>query len=167
MPRVWISIGSNVERESNIRVALGALRALFGELVVSPVYETVAVGFDGDPFLNLVVGFESELPPRALHGLMREIETRQARDRSAGSFAPRTLDLDVLTYGDEVTDDGGKSLPRDEILRYGFVLAPLADVAADEIHPELGETYAQLWTRRASQHNDGLRRIDDPDWLSS
>lgn len=166
MPRVWISAGSNIDRETNIRAAIDELRALFGELVISPIYETEAVGFSGDAFLNLVIGFYTELPPRTLHGLMRAIEARHGRQRSAnGELASRTLDLDVLTYGDAVTDDGGKALPRDEILRYAFVLGPLADVAADERHPELGETYQTLWQNFSTQRRQGLRRIEDPDWL--
>lgn len=162
MPRVWISVGSNIERE-NIRGGIVALRELFGDLVVSPVYETASVGFDGDPFFNLVVGFYSELPPRVLHGLMREIEARFGRERGGDKFSSRTLDLDVLTYGQIVSDDGGKHLPRDEIMRYAFVLAPLADVAGDERHPELKQSYRELWSEFDGARE--LRRLDDVDWL--
>ena len=63
MPWVWVSIGSNIERERHVRSAVEALRAQFGELVVSPVYETPAEGFEGDPFYNLVAGFHTELAP--------------------------------------------------------------------------------------------------------
>lgn len=165
MPRIWISAGSNIEREKHIRAALHDLRQTFGELRVSPVYETEAVGFKGDAFYNLVIGFDSDLSPAVLHGLMREIEARHGRERGGGKFAARTLDLDLLTYGDEVTDRGGKVLPRDEILRYAFVLAPLADVAGDELHPQLGESYRTLWERFALSNKEGLQRLDNPDWL--
>ena len=167
MPRVWVSVGSNIERELRIRAALDDMRALFGELVISPVYETEAVGFDGDPFLNLVVGIYSELPPRNLHGLMREIETRQGRERNGEKFSARTLDLDVLTYGSVVTSDGGKALPRDEILDYAFVLGPLADVAGEEVYPGSEDTYASLWAQMDTQKKHGLRRLDDVAWLES
>lgn len=165
MPRVWVSVGSNIDRERHIRAALRELRGLFGELVVSPLYETEAVGFAGDAFYNLVVGFDTGLAPGRLHELLRAIEARQGRERSGGKFASRTLDLDLLTYGDAVTDEGGKALPRDEILRYAFVLAPLADVAGDERHPELGERYRSLWEGYAMRDREGLRRLTDPDWL--
>lgn len=145
MPRVWVSIGSNVERERHLRAAVAALRERFGELLLSPVYETEAEGFDGDPFYNLVAGFDTGLPPGELHALMREIEAANGRDRGGARFGPRTLDIDVLTYGDQVGDAGGKRLPRDEITRYAFVLRPLADVAGEERHPELGLSYARLW----------------------
>jgi 2-amino-4-hydroxy-6-hydroxymethyldihydropteridine diphosphokinase len=163
MPRVWISVGTNIERERHVRAALRELHRIFGELVVSPIYETPAVGFDGEPFLNLVVGVMTERRPGELHGFLREIEARQGRTRDGARFSSRTLDLDVLTYGDAVTTEGGKPLPRDEILRYAFVLAPLADVAPDERHPETGQRYADLWA--GFEHDSDLRPLDDPTWL--
>ena len=166
MPRVWISIGSNIDREHHIRAALRELRALFGVLRVSPVYETEAVGFEGDAFYNLVVGVETDRRPAELHRLMREIEARNGRQRRGSKFSSRTLDLDLLTYGNEVTDEGGKPLPRDEILKYAFVLAPLADVAPGERHPETGQTYRELWAGDADRDRLGLRPLKDAAWLS-
>jgi 2-amino-4-hydroxy-6-hydroxymethyldihydropteridine diphosphokinase len=168
MARVWISVGTNIARERSVRAALWELHGAFGDLVVSPVYETSAVGFAGDPFLNLVVGIETARRPGELHAILREIEARHGRTRGGEKFSARTLDLDVLPYGDAVTDEGGKPLPRDEILRYAFVLAPLADVAPDERHPETGERYADLWAsfRATSADGEDLRRLEDPDWLA-
>jgi 2-amino-4-hydroxy-6-hydroxymethyldihydropteridine diphosphokinase len=165
MPRVWISAGSNIDREHSIRAALRELADAFGALVVSPVYETEAVGFDGDAFYNLVVGIDSELSPGELHALLREIEARHGRRRGGEKFSARTLDLDVLTYGDAVTDDGGKHLPRDEILKYAFVLKPLADVAPAERHPETGVSYADLWAGFDPGAKSGLRRLETSAWL--
>ena len=165
MPHVWVSMGSNIERERHIPAALADLRETFGELDVSPVYETEAVGFKGDAFFNLVAGFHTELVPQELHRILREIEARHGRERGGAKFAARTLDLDLLTYGDAITDQGGKSLPRDEILRYAFVLAPLADVAADEIHPGRGESYRGLWEQFEKSNRSRLRRLKDPPWV--
>lgn len=162
MPRVWISIGSNIEPRRHVEAALTELRRLFGDLVVSPVYEAQAVGFDAPPFLNLVVGVDTDRAPSELHRLMRELEDRHGRRRTGARFSSRTLDLDLLTYGDRVTGEGGKHLPRDEILGYAFVLAPLADVAPDERHPEIGETYGALWDAYDGDDRDGLRRIELP-----
>lgn len=166
MPWVWVSAGSNIDREHSIRAALWELHRAFGDLVVSPVYETEAVGFKGDAFFNLVIGFATELAPGELHARLREVEDRHGRQRGGEKFSARALDLDVLTYGDAVTDDGGKRLPREEILKYAFVLKPLADVAPDERHPETGDSYRTLWDQLPSAASVGLRRLDAPVWLA-
>lgn len=165
MPRVWVSAGSNIDRERHIRGALADLREAYGRLIVSPLYETEAVGFAGDAFLNLVVGFDTGQRPAQLHARLREIEARHGRKRNGPKFSARTLDLDLLTYGEAVTDEGGKALPRDEILRYAFVLGPLADVAGEERHPQLGERYASLWADFPAAEKARMRRLADPDWL--
>ena len=157
MPRVWVSVGTNQDRDNSVRNAIAAMRAEFGELVISPVYETVAVGFEGDPFLNLVVGFHTGQSPAVLHATLRGIEAANGRRRDGEKFGDRSLDLDLLTWGDVVTDEGGRHLPRDEITRYAFVLRPLADVAGDEVHPETGATYAQLWQAMALGQAAGMR----------
>ena len=143
MTRAWISVGSNVDRERNIRLAIDNLQQAFGELVLSPVYRTRAEGFKGDDFLNLVIGVETELSLENLRQHMRDIEDRQGRIRGDNKFASRTLDLDLLTWGNLVDQERG--IPRDEILKYAFVLKPLADVAPEEFYPGSEQTYAQLW----------------------
>jgi 2-amino-4-hydroxy-6-hydroxymethyldihydropteridine diphosphokinase len=143
--RVWLSLGSNIDRERNIRGALRDLRAEFGQLVVSQVYECQAVGFDGDPFYNLGVGIDSERSPLELARAMRTIEDAYGRTRGGDKFAPRTLDIDLLTYGGSVLEEGPLRLPRDEIRKYAFVLGPLAEVAGAERHPVDGRSYAELW----------------------
>lgn len=145
MTRCWISIGSNQERERCVRGAVRALRERFGELILSSVYESEAVGFDGTPFFNLVAGFETREPVTELRFALRSIEDEFGRVRGSDKFAPRTLDLDLLTYGDQVDEDAGRELPRDEILRYAFVLRPLSEVAGDEVHPVVGRSYRELW----------------------
>lgn len=144
---VYLSIGSNVRPVSNIRAALRELRRQFGPLRVSPVYRSRAVGFSGDDFLNLVVGLETALRPGELVDRFRALEAGQGRVRDQGRFTSRTLDLDILTYGDQRIREGRLVIPRDEIIRYAFVLRPLADLAPDDHHPELGLSYAELWRR--------------------
>jgi len=152
MTRAWISAGSNVERELNIRRAIRNLQQEFGELVLSPVYRTRAEGFEGDDFLNLVIGIETELDLDELRQRLRDIEDRQGRIRGESRFASRTLDLDLLTWGNLV--DESRGIPRDEILKYAFVLKPLADVAPDECHPGRRESYARLWEKFADKPAD-------------
>jgi 2-amino-4-hydroxy-6-hydroxymethyldihydropteridine diphosphokinase len=144
MTRVYLSLGSNIDRDHNIRSGLDALAAHFGPLILSPVYESAAVGFDGEPFLNLVVAMDTGLPVAELSAVLRAIEADHGRTRGEKKFASRTLDIDILTYGDEVGLIDGIELPRDEILKHAFVLKPLADLAPTEQHPLLRRDYASL-----------------------
>ena len=145
MARVYVSLGSNIERERHIRAALDALEGRYGRLEVSQVYESEAVGFEGDPFYNLVVAFDTDEDPVALDQALHAIEAANGRDRKAPKFSARTLDLDLLLYGDAVVDSGRLQLPRDEITRYAFVLLPLAEIAGEARHPLSGESYRALW----------------------
>ncbi|WP_462321302.1 2-amino-4-hydroxy-6-hydroxymethyldihydropteridine diphosphokinase [Halochromatium sp.] len=152
--RCWISLGSNLERETSIRGGIQGLRQAFGALILSPVYETEAEGFDGQPFLNLVAGIETALKVGEIRAVLRRIEAEHGRERGGERFAPRTLDLDLLTYGDCAGEIDGYLIPRDEILRYAFVLCPLADVAPDERHPTDGRRYAELWRQLLARLRD-------------
>ena len=143
MPRAYVGIGSNVEPERHILMAVQALRGRFGAITLSPIYKNKAVGFEGDDFLNGVIGLDTGLEVPALKAALDEVELACGRQRGAARFAPRTLDLDLLVYGDKV--DAAAKLPRGDILRYAFVLKPLADIAAAERHPISGRTYAEHW----------------------
>ncbi|MDZ7747987.1 MAG: 2-amino-4-hydroxy-6-hydroxymethyldihydropteridine diphosphokinase [Halofilum sp. (in: g-proteobacteria)] len=147
MERVHVSIGSNVDREANLRGALEALHARFGPLAVSTIYECPAVGFEGEAFLNAVAAFDSDEPVADVHAALRAIEDRFGRDRAQPKFSPRTLDLDLLLYGDRILRAGPLVLPRPEIGRVAFVLGPLAELAGDHPHPVHGEPFTALWAR--------------------
>ena len=159
MPRVWVSVGSNIDRERCVRGAVAALRERYGELIVSRVYESEAMGFEGHPFYNLVVGFETSDPPVELSACFRTIEDAFGRERGREKFSPRTLDMDLLTYSERIEHAEGIALPRDEITRYAFVLRPLAEVAADDIHPETGLSYQSMWDA-FDKSGQPLRAID-------
>lgn len=145
MPKTYVSIGSNVERDLHVPQALRELEERFGPLDTSSVYETAAVGFDGDPFYNLVVGFNTDEPVEMVAAALHELEQRHSRSRHAKKFAPRTLDLDLILYGDLVHRDAKPFVPRDEITRYAFMLEPLAEIAPDLVGPLGGRTYGELW----------------------
>lgn len=148
MTRVYLSFGSNIDREHNIRSGLDALARHFPQLILSPVYESAAVGFDGEAFLNLVVAVDTDLSVGELSALLRAIEADHGRTRGEKKFASRTLDIDILTHGDAIGVIDGVELPRDEILKHAFVLKPLADIAAAEKHPLLQKSYADLLAAR-------------------
>ena len=145
MVRVYLGVGSNIQREQHIKAALTLLAEQFGELQVSPIYESEAIGFDGNPFLNLVVGIETAMPVGELNGVIKKIEDDNGRERSGPKFSPRTLDIDILTYGNEVGLVDGVQLPRDEIVKNAFVLLPLAEIAPQAMHPQLQISFQQMW----------------------
>lgn len=144
MPEVFVGIGSNIEPESHIREAVKLLRARFGRLRLSPVYRNPAVGFVGEDFLNLVVNFETHEPAVIVRASLDAIEAECGRVRDSPRFAPRTLDLDLLMYGDMVAESPIR-LPRSEILKYAYVLKPLSDIAASRHHPLTGRSLAEHW----------------------
>lgn len=145
MARVYVSIGSNIDRERYITAALDALDGWFDELIVSSVYESESVGFDGSPFYNLVVGVDTGLSVAELSVRFKQLEADNGRRRDVPKFSPRTLDLDILTYDDEVGRIDGVELPRGEILKNAFVLLPLAEIAPEVVHPVCGQSYEMLW----------------------
>jgi len=160
MAHVFVSIGSNIDREQNIDVALREMTVAWGELQLSSVYESDAVGFDSAPFYNLVTGFNSDESPRVIQHRLHAIEDSNGRLRTS-ELSARTLDLDLLLYGDLIMSEGKLVLPRTDIDRYAFVLAPLAEIAGNEHHPVSGVSYAELWAAfDASQQQ--LTRVDWP-----
>lgn len=145
MGKAYLSLGSNVDAERNLRAAFAALRARFGDLAASTVYRFPAVGFDGPDFLNAAAVIDSDLDPHALNAWLHALEDAHGRDRSGPRFGDRPLDIDIVFYDALVLSGAGHlQLPRDE-LRHAFVLRPLAELAPDFVDPRSGRSLAALW----------------------
>lgn len=161
MARVYVGIGSNIEREPNIRAAVQALRDRFGTLTLSSVYENRPIGFEGENFYNLVTAFDTDESPEAVAAILHGIEQRLGRKRESSRFCSRTIDLDLLLYGDLVRHDAELRVPRPEITEYACVLRPLAELAPGLNHPETGLSYAEMW-KRFSNRAQSLTRVNLP-----
>ena len=145
MADVLLSLGSNINRNQHISACIAALRENFHDVTLSPVYESEAVGFEGDNFYNLVARINASLSVGELLIKLREIEDSYGRIRGGERFSARTLDIDILTYDDMVGIIDGVALPRDEILKNAFVLLPMADLVPEHIHPIRKQNYRDLW----------------------
>jgi len=148
---VTVILGSNIDREHNIPAAVRLLAEGTTVLDISTVYETSAVGSHGQPgYFNAVVLLETALSPAELKdGLLADIEQHLGRRRTADKFAPRTIDLDIVTYDDGSSDyipaDGRpRHLPDSDLLRYPHIAVPVAELLPDQRHPETGETFGAI-----------------------
>ena len=146
MAKIYISLGSNIDREANTRAGVRALTKHYGELELSSVYESEAVGFEGDAFYNMVIACDTDEDVHEVVRQLHAIENANGRDRNGPKFSSRTLDLDLLLYDDLVLDMNGLKLPREEILYNAFVLWPLAEIAPALLHPVVRRSYNDLWT---------------------
>jgi 2-amino-4-hydroxy-6-hydroxymethyldihydropteridine diphosphokinase len=143
--RVYLSIGSNIDREINLRSCVRQIKENFRTLTLSSVYQTRAIGFEGNDFYNMVIGFDSTSKVGAIHTTLRKIEDAHGRRRGVDKLRPRPLDIDLLLYGDLVRHCDNFNIPRKEIVRYAFVLLPLSEIAAELIHPETGQAIGEIW----------------------
>ena len=140
-----LSIGSNIDAELNIRAALGALSLEFDNIRNSTTYESQAVGFDGDNFLNLVVLADTDKKLDEVATILKRLEDQLGRDRHQVRFSGRTMDIDIILYGDESGMCCGIELPRLEVTENAYVLQPLSEVLPDAVHPATGMSYLKLW----------------------
>jgi 2-amino-4-hydroxy-6-hydroxymethyldihydropteridine diphosphokinase len=145
MAKIYLGLGSNVDPHKYLRLGIRELGAQFGVLELSNVYRSKAVGFEGEEFLNLVVGLETEMSPLEIHEVIEKMHIVAGRQRGESRYAPRTLDIDLLLYDDLVLKEAPLSLPRVDILKYSFVLGPLAEIAPDLRHPETGKLITEHW----------------------
>ena len=141
----WLGLGSNVFAETHIRAGISAIEKDFENVVLSPVYSSTAVGFDGDDFINLVARVETGMHPLELREYLRELEDRFGRKRDVAKFSDRSLDIDILLYDDLVLLSPVLEIPRAEILKFAHVLKPLADLEPELIHPTELRSIDNIW----------------------
>lgn len=145
MVMVYVSIGTNIDRRKHVQAAIDELATVYGAVESSPVYETAAEGFEGDPFYNLVSRFETDEPAGNVNRRFKVIEERWGRERGGEKFSSRTLDIDLILYGDQTLDQDGLKLPRDEIEKYAFVLEPLVFLKPLGVYAPTGQTFESMW----------------------
>ena len=159
MSTAYLALGSNVNARINILAGIAALREAFTDVRLSPAYQTRAVGFDGNDFINLAASIETRLQPLELKQFLNELEERYGRARNVAKFSDRTLDIDILLYGDLYLISPQLEIPRTEIMKFAHVLKPLADLAPGVLHPVCRMTIAEIWQSHP-QYSGTLKRID-------
>jgi 2-amino-4-hydroxy-6-hydroxymethyldihydropteridine diphosphokinase len=147
MPQVYVAAGSNIEPERHLAMAVRELERQFPGVRFSPWYRNRAVGFEGEDFINFVAGFHTELGVEEVLQALHAIEALCGRPREASRWAPRSMDLDVLLYGELVCQEPHLKLPRPDLLKRPYMLGPLATLAPDLVHPTEGRTIGELWQR--------------------
>jgi 2-amino-4-hydroxy-6-hydroxymethyldihydropteridine diphosphokinase len=149
---VAIALGSNLgDRTAHLQFAVNRLRTVLADTRVSSWRETAPVGVEPQPlFLNGVVTGDSRLDARALLATLLELERERGRERPHPGAA-RTLDLDLILYGQTVIDEPGLRVPHPRFRERLFVLAPLAEIAGDWIDPGSGLTVRQLLARKKAE----------------
>ena len=174
MNRVFISMGSNIDGERNLREAVRRLSSRCRLLAVSPVYETAPADRAGevgranqvgraDNFLNAAALIETDLTAAELKTtVLQDIEQELGRVRTEDKYAPRTIDLDISLFNDQVFDVGQRHIPDPEIAKYPHIAVPLADLAPDQRHPETGQTLGLI--ARGLPASGLLRRTDIVLW---
>ncbi|SMN12016.1 2-amino-4-hydroxy-6-hydroxymethyldihydropteridinepyrophosphokinase [uncultured Candidatus Thioglobus sp.] len=152
MTTVYIGIGSNIQRKKNIHTGVHALRKNFGQLRLSSVYDTVAIGFDGPPFFNLIATFKTQLEVQQVCLILDQIEKNTGENTQAKNFRSRKLDLDIILFGNYISQDPKLNIPRNDIMEYAFILEALAEMAPNLSHPILKKTYLELWQNYDKKH---------------
>lgn len=153
--RAYLSLGSNENPKHYLSAAFDALKMQFGDVVLSPVYRTPAIGFDGPDFLNAAALIETDWDVLTLDAWLHELEDRHDRKRNVPRFSSRTLDIDIIFFDDLIlSGPGNLCIPRPE-LKHAFVLKPLADIAPEFCDPVSGKKLAQCW----DEHPDNSKAI--------
>ncbi|MFP6776208.1 MAG: 2-amino-4-hydroxy-6-hydroxymethyldihydropteridine diphosphokinase [PS1 clade bacterium] len=154
MINIHINIGSNINRRKNISLAIGSLRLVFSDLKFSSLYSSPAEGFEGNDFFNIGVNASTNLSVTETIYELHKIESVHGRDREQEKFSSRIIDLDLVLYGDMVHPE--VNVPRDDVLKYAFVLAPVSELNSQLLHPIEKQSYLGLWEAFQSENKFSL-----------
>ncbi|OBU25015.1 2-amino-4-hydroxy-6-hydroxymethyldihydropteridine diphosphokinase [Photobacterium aquimaris] len=152
MITAYISIGSNVEREHYLPAGVAAVAKLATAWRMSRVFEAEPVGFEGDNFFNSVIEIKTSLSLVTLQQSLKEIERQLGRPDNAAKNQSRTIDLDILLYGD-VINEASPTLPRSDLYKFAFVLWPMSELCPELVIPGQQQTIAQLWQQFSPQQS--------------
>ena len=144
MITTYIGIGSNIDRRKHIQAAITELGTLGRDIRLSTIYECESIGFESNAFYNLVVEMKTSLTLTEFSRQLRKIELKWGRAENAGKFEPRTVDLDIILFGDQ-TCSSKPEIPRGDIFKYAFVLKPLFELCPQLVVPQDGRTIEQIW----------------------
>ncbi|MEF1288641.1 2-amino-4-hydroxy-6-hydroxymethyldihydropteridine diphosphokinase [Vibrio sp. M260118] len=160
MITTYIGIGSNIERRKHIEAAIAELSTIDAELRLSTIYQCDSIGFDSHAFYNLVVEMKTSLNLSDFSRKLRKIELKWGRAENAGKLEPRTIDLDIILFGEQTSVENPQ-LPRSDIFKYAFVLKPLFELCPQLVVPSDGRTIEQIWQQ--SQFDTQLEPV--PVWF--
>lgn len=156
MREAFLCLGSNIEPQKNIQFAINALRQKFDVVKLSNAYESVAVGFEGGNFFNVVVQVSTSFSLAELKKFTDDLEKQAGRIRvERGRYDSRTLDVDVVMHDDLLGEACDKVFACDDIVKHAHVLLPLVDLVGDRQHPTLGIGFSELW----EQFDDSEQRV--------
>lgn len=166
MNRAVVNLGSNIDKEKNLPAAVQILSKACRVVDISAVYETLPRGPADQPnFFNAAVLIETELGPADLkERILGPIEKVLGRVRTGDKYAPRTIDVDLVLFNEEILEFDGRHIPDPDIVRFPHVAMPVADLVPDMPHPETGEpmrAIARRLLQAATAQNDG----EPPIWL--
>jgi 2-amino-4-hydroxy-6-hydroxymethyldihydropteridine diphosphokinase len=153
-----LNIGSNKNRRINIRLALNKLKSNFTDITVSSIFESPAEGFVGSNFYNVGVNAKTKNNIYEVVDILHDIENLLGRDRSLPKFSSRIIDLDLVLFNDAIDED--LKVPRRDILKYAFVLAPVAELNPEDIHPQKGISFLNLWKEFQSNKDFELNQYN-------
>ncbi len=143
MSLLHLNIGSNQDRRNNIRLAIDQLQPVFNKITISSIFESPSEGFEGNNFYNVGVNVETNKSASEVIDFLHRIEDSLGRNRELPKFSSRIIDLDLVLYGNLI--DEKLNIPRKDILKYAFVLAPLFELNPEGVHPEKKVPYSNLW----------------------